>query len=82
VFKIVPVDWKRLKFKQLSLNRAEEDTRKFDAECMKYLSYVLYPLCAGAAVYSLIYEPQKRFELLIRFKQKPEVCQPKIIFQI
>jgi len=59
VFKILPVDWKKLKFKQLNLNRAEEDTMKFDAECMKYLCYILYPLCAGAAVYSLIYEPQK-----------------------
>lgn len=67
MFKIIPVDWKCLKFKQLNLNRAEEDTKKFDAESMKYLSYVLYPLCIGAAVYSLIYEPQKRFELIIYF---------------
>lgn len=67
MFKIIPVDWKRLKLKQLNLNRAEEDTKKFDAESMKYLSYVLYPLCIGAAVYSLIYEPQKRFKLLIYF---------------
>jgi len=63
VFKIIPIDWKNLKLKQLTLNRAEEDTKKFDAESMKYLSYVLYPLCAGAAIYSLIYEPQKRFDL-------------------
>ncbi|XP_050430955.1 lipid scramblase CLPTM1L-like [Adelges cooleyi] len=61
VFKIIPVDWKRLRLKQVTLNRAEEDTRKFDAESMKYLLYVLYPLCIGAAVYSLVYEPQKSF---------------------
>ncbi|XP_025413937.1 cleft lip and palate transmembrane protein 1-like protein [Sipha flava] len=59
VFKIIPIDWKNLKLKKLTLNRVEEDTKKFDAESMKYLSYVLYPLCVGAAVYSLIYEPQK-----------------------
>lgn len=68
MFKIIPIDWKNLKFKKLNLNRTEEDTKKFDAECMKYLSYVLYPLCAAAAVYSLIYEPQKRFETLTYFK--------------
>ncbi|XP_015365512.1 PREDICTED: cleft lip and palate transmembrane protein 1-like protein isoform X2 [Diuraphis noxia] len=64
VFKIIPIDWKNLKLKQLTLNRAEEDTKKFDAESMKYLSYVLYPLCAGAAIYSLIYEPQKKLVFL------------------
>lgn len=64
MFKIIPINWRNLKLKQLTLNRAEEDTKKFDAESMKYLSYVLYPLCAGAAIYSLIYEPQKRFDLL------------------
>lgn len=65
---MLPVDWKHLKFKQLNLNRAEEDTKKFDAESMKYLSYILYPLCAGAAIYSLVYEPQKRYKLLTHFK--------------
>jgi len=44
---------------------------KFEAECMKYLSYALYHLCICAAVYSLIYEPQKRFELLMPLKKKP-----------
>lgn len=28
---------------------------------MKYLSYILYPLCIGGAVYSLIYVQHKRF---------------------
>ncbi|VVC29122.1 Hypothetical protein CINCED_3A017336 [Cinara cedri] len=59
VFKIIPVDWKQFKLKKLNLNRIEEDTKKFDAESMKYLSYVLYPLCIISAIYSLIYEPQK-----------------------
>ena len=26
---------------------------------MRYLSYVLYPLCIGGAVYSLVYVPHK-----------------------
>ncbi|XP_044752283.1 cleft lip and palate transmembrane protein 1-like protein isoform X2 [Coccinella septempunctata] len=37
----------------------EKKTREYDEECMKYLSYLLYPLCIGAAVYSLIYQPHK-----------------------
>ncbi|KAJ3616715.1 hypothetical protein MTP99_014348, partial [Tenebrio molitor] len=39
---------------------AEElQTRKYDEECMKYLCYLLYPLCASAAIYSLLYQPHK-----------------------
>jgi hypothetical protein len=40
---------------------AEQQTQQFDAESMKYLSYVLYPLCIGGAIYSLLYEPHKRY---------------------
>jgi len=59
VQKVVPVDWRRLRLKPQKLTKAEEQTRQFDAECMKYLSYILYPLCIGAAVYSLIYESHR-----------------------
>ncbi|KAL3285394.1 hypothetical protein HHI36_019498 [Cryptolaemus montrouzieri] len=38
---------------------AEKKTREYDEECMKYLSYVLYPLCVASAIYSLIYQPHK-----------------------
>lgn len=60
VQKVAPVDWRRLRLKTVTLTRAEEQTRQFDSECMRYLSYLLYPLCVGAAVYSLIYESHRR----------------------
>eukprot|EP00095_Tigriopus_kingsejongensis_P010369 snap_masked-scaffold933_size79438-processed-gene-0.6 protein:Tk10369 transcript:snap_masked-scaffold933_size79438-processed-gene-0.6-mRNA-1 annotation:"hypothetical protein DAPPUDRAFT_315834" len=37
----------------------EKTTQEFDSQSMKYLAYVLYPLCAGGAVYSLLYTPHK-----------------------
>ncbi|XP_055539153.1 lipid scramblase CLPTM1L isoform X2 [Wyeomyia smithii] len=41
------------------LSKAENDTRIFDRQAMKYLSCILYPLCLGGAVYSLLYHAQK-----------------------
>ncbi|TRY79311.1 hypothetical protein TCAL_02002 [Tigriopus californicus] len=37
----------------------EKSTEEFDSQSMRYLSYVLYPLCLGGAVYSLMYTPHK-----------------------
>ncbi|XP_057328867.1 lipid scramblase CLPTM1L [Microplitis mediator] len=37
----------------------ESRTRKFDAESMRYLTYLLYPLVISGAIYSLIYQPHK-----------------------
>lgn len=45
-----------------SINQDEEKTEEYDSISMKYLSYVLYPLCLGGAVYSLIYTPHRRYE--------------------
>ncbi len=39
-------------------NNASE-TKKHDADAVRYLSYVLYPLLAGYAVYALFYETHK-----------------------
>lgn len=49
----------RLKFVSKGSTAAEQQTQQFDAESMKYLSYVLYPLCIGGAIYSLLYERHK-----------------------
>merc|ERR1712029_6032 len=38
---------------------AEKLTEQIDNEAMRYLSYVLYPLLTGGAIYSLIYTPHK-----------------------
>lgn len=44
----------RLNFGQ-SANQEEAETEQYDSLSMKYLSYVLYPLCVGGAIYSLFY---------------------------
>lgn len=67
VHKIIPVDWRRLKLKPLSLTKIEQETKKFDALSMKYLSYILYPLCIIGAVYSLLYDSHRSwYSWLIR----------------
>lgn len=34
-------------------------TKQYDEEATRYLSYVLYPLVIGYAIYSLVYETHK-----------------------
>lgn len=43
-----------------SIQTQENNTLELDKEAMQYLSYVLYPLCVGGAIYSLLYLPHKR----------------------
>ncbi|VBB29846.1 unnamed protein product [Acanthocheilonema viteae] len=38
---------------------AEIETESFDLEAMKYLTFLLTPLCIGGAIYSLAYIPHK-----------------------
>merc|ERR1712020_703437 len=40
-------------------SKVEADTAELDSVAMKYLSWVLYPLCVGGAVDSLLYTPHK-----------------------
>lgn len=50
----------RIKFNTSKSSADEAKTREFDAEGMKYMSYILYPLLLGGAIYSLLYYPHKR----------------------
>ncbi|ETN63976.1 hypothetical protein AND_004296 [Anopheles darlingi] len=42
-----------------AIKTEERNTLELDREAMQYLSYVLYPLCIGGAIYSLLYLPHK-----------------------
>lgn len=44
---------------QLAIGSAEKKTEEFDKQGMRYLSYLLYPLCLAGAIYSLIYQPHR-----------------------
>jgi len=49
-----------LQLKLKGTSKEEQLTQQLDAEAMRYLTYLLYPLCVIGAVYSLVYEPHKR----------------------
>ncbi|GIL55662.1 hypothetical protein Vafri_11205 [Volvox africanus] len=65
--------WKVTKAFEISFNRerfpyivvkdrasySNKQTKKYDAEAMRYLSYALYPLVFGYSIYSLIYKKHK-----------------------
>ncbi|XDA85046.1 hypothetical protein R6Z07F_014831 [Ovis aries] len=50
------ITWRGLRptFQFGACSESERRTEEYDAQAMKYLSYVLYPLCIGGAVYSLL----------------------------
>ncbi|XP_017012948.2 lipid scramblase CLPTM1L [Drosophila takahashii] len=45
--------------RQTAAEEEEQKTDQFDRQGMRYLSYLLYPLCLGGAVYSLLYQPHR-----------------------
>jgi len=48
----------KLKFKEKG-SYAESSTKEYDRAAFKYLSWVLFPLLAAYAIYSLVYEEHK-----------------------
>lgn len=57
----VSIKWNGIK-PSITLGTAtdqEKETAAFDSQAMMYLSYILYPLCIGGAVYSLVYVEHK-----------------------
>uniref|UniRef100_A0A8C8CHI0 Lipid scramblase CLPTM1L n=1 Tax=Oncorhynchus tshawytscha TaxID=74940 RepID=A0A8C8CHI0_ONCTS len=44
-------------------DESERRTEEYDTLAMKYLSYLLYPMCIGGAVYALVFLRYKRFTL-------------------
>lgn len=51
--------FKKIETMKEDIAKAEQETQEFDRQGMKYLSFVLYPLVLGYAIYSLIYQPHK-----------------------
>ncbi|KAJ8736534.1 hypothetical protein PYW08_007190 [Mythimna loreyi] len=51
--------WRVRVWRDSSADAGERSTAQADAEAMKYLSMLLYPLCVAGAIYSLVYEPHK-----------------------
>lgn len=68
------ITWKGIRVKpsveDKSLAKAEALTKEIDKQGMRYLSYLLYPLCLAGAVYSLIYQPHKRYKLYTKLHVK------------
>uniref|UniRef100_A0A8C9UJ21 Lipid scramblase CLPTM1L n=1 Tax=Spermophilus dauricus TaxID=99837 RepID=A0A8C9UJ21_SPEDA len=60
------VSWKGLRpeFQFGTYSDSERKTEEYDMQAMKYLSYLLYPLCIGGAVYSLLNIKYKRWGAL------------------
>lgn len=56
------IGWKGISFARDTSETAasEQLTKDIDRQGMKYLMYLLYPMCIVGAVYSLIYQPHKR----------------------
>ncbi|XP_045492184.1 cleft lip and palate transmembrane protein 1-like protein [Colias croceus] len=51
--------WRVRVWRERSADAGERSTARADAEAMRYLALLLYPLCGAGALYSLLYEPHK-----------------------
>ncbi|CAH2050127.1 unnamed protein product, partial [Iphiclides podalirius] len=51
--------WRVRVWREVRTDAGEQSTARADAEAMRYLAMLLYPLCAAGALYSLLYEPHK-----------------------
>ncbi|XP_031564751.1 cleft lip and palate transmembrane protein 1-like protein [Actinia tenebrosa] len=55
----IEIDLRQMRIKFGERSSKEKETDSFDDEALYYLKYLIYPLVAASAVYSLIYHPQK-----------------------
>uniref|UniRef100_A0A0K2V6R6 Lipid scramblase CLPTM1L n=1 Tax=Lepeophtheirus salmonis TaxID=72036 RepID=A0A0K2V6R6_LEPSM len=55
----IRISFSGIKFGEEDRSEDEKKTMDYDANAMKYLSYILYPIVIGGAIYSLIYTPHK-----------------------
>ncbi|XP_045775470.1 cleft lip and palate transmembrane protein 1-like protein [Maniola jurtina] len=51
--------WRVRVWRERDSDAAEQSTARADAEAMRYLSMLLYPLCIAGAIYSLLYVAHK-----------------------
>uniref|UniRef100_A0A8D9DP68 Lipid scramblase CLPTM1L n=1 Tax=Cacopsylla melanoneura TaxID=428564 RepID=A0A8D9DP68_9HEMI len=59
LLKIFKFDSRSWRFTRKTQSVQESRTSAYDLEAMRYLSYVLYPLCMATAVYSFVYSEHK-----------------------
>lgn len=59
--------WRLRVWREAREDAGEQTTARADAEAMRYLAMLLYPLCAAGALYSLLYEPHKGYHTISSF---------------
>ncbi|KAI5710159.1 hypothetical protein M8J75_006185 [Diaphorina citri] len=59
LLKIFKFDSRSWRFVRKTESAHERRTTAYDLEAMRYLSYILYPLCLATAVYSFVYSEHK-----------------------
>ncbi|CAB0004717.1 unnamed protein product [Nesidiocoris tenuis] len=59
VLKVVGFDWKKFAKNDRAMSKAELTTETIDSQGMRYLLYILFPLCIAGALYSLLHDHHK-----------------------